>query len=390
MLKKLVEKRVNLFKTGFPDYQTSKKGNLYFRYKPSHDTLNIHYSGFSMTKGTFSKVGTTDRRLIQTQRAIFLIKPDTGKLLVKREGAKNYKLATMRDVISLECEAFTNCFFVGRKFEYLKEYPKLWLFRIFQNFNSLKEAKKFLGFGFLSDDEFTNIFKNTSGYAVDYVMMMGITKNKAKFVSLMNSEDRHQEIYRIFEDYVRMCREVDLRPTIPGTFKRLKTLHDDLSKTLSLRKAANASNEVIFETRYVKPEEGKTFYCDAWERKGIQFKQLVTKREMYYQGLKQKHCIGSAHSDMMGSYSYYTITFKGSDYDIQVIPTGRVGHFYGSCNTTPPEELREMIYDDTISYVHNIVRIKSEEDLEKHELKSIKGNGLVAAEAEDYDDLPFF
>ena len=391
MLKRLINKRLETFKERFPEYQTSKAGNIYFKKDPCFVERNMRYSGLSVTKGTYEKMGQDNKFKMSSCEAIFLIKPDTGKLLINRKNGKNYKLMTVKDVVFYP--ELAPLFFIGRKFEYLQHYPKLWKFPLAQNFGSLRELKSFLGFPFISDDDFYGVFKSDS-YEHDYIFLFHLAKNKVNAYNLLRQHPSHDKIFHYLIDYVSLCDQCGVEPQIPGGFNKLKQLHDDLVYQINQEKLAVADKEIRYVIeRPTTPAEG-TFFLDVWRDMGLNFRKLESQYDMLLQGMKQSHCIGSNYSHQMDKQSFFTITYEGMEYDMQIysgdIIYNHIGQFYGKRNCNPPQELKDMVRDPQISYAHRIVPI-----FKLGEMSKLKPLSIINPYNNRYvevvgDDDPFF
>jgi len=70
-------------------------------------------------------------------------------------------------------------------------------------------------------------------------------------------------------------------------------------------------------------------FTKVWIERGLTFKRLTTPYEMYCQGIKQQHCIGTNYATSLHNYTFYTFTFNEKDYDLMLYKNGYVGQFYG-------------------------------------------------------------
>lgn len=359
MLKKIREKKVRAFKEIFPVHQVSKKGNLYFRHRPHTKDLDLYFGGHCVVKGTFDKLGTKEVRKLQTQDAIFLIDPRTGKQLIKhREG--NIKRMTLKDVIMYPI--LTNIFFPGRKFEYLINYKKLWVYPLAQNFTSLKGFKTFLGYDFLSDDDFYAVFSNCETF--DYILLMGMTNDKHNLIKLLKSKSHSDpQKNNYLTDYIEMCVDANVKPNIPAGMNKLIQRHDDLVLELNMVKLAVASKDVQYLEKRVDTNNGRPYFTDYWDSIGLSYRRLNTQYDMLMQGIKQSHCIGSNYSHRLKDYSFYTIKYQGMEYDLQIYPSGMIGQFYGKKNTYPAMQIKVLVINNDVSYEHKIVE-NSEVDIQ--------------------------
>lgn len=330
MLKRIVDKKIDAFKECFPDYQTSKKLSLYTRVGVQKSKMQTKVTGRAVTKGTIGKIGQVQEWEKQTARFVYLISPK-GKLMISRSGS-NFKNVSLKD-IRQENADLVPVFFIGRKYEWMKDYPNLFNFKFFQGFNSLAEAKKFLGFSFISDEDFVSMFGE--GW-YDYLTPMILAKEKSNVVRLY--KNLNKEVQDILSDYVNMCQEHKIEIEIPAGVNRLEELHDKAMWEVNKKNMDNYSKEMKFDIQ----EE----FTKEWEKRGLSFRRLSTPYEMYAQGIKQQHCIGTNYANSLGRFAFYSFNYKDRSYEIQLSSDGSVYQFYGRKNTSPPQELKEKIKKD--------------------------------------------
>lgn len=356
MLKRIIDKRIEQFKEDFPDFKVAKKtGSLYIPIDEQKIPKTIKYTGRAITKGTINKLGTYQHWDITTNRRVYLMSPK-GRLMVKYPN-KNFQSVTLK-MLQGECSKLSNVFFIGKKYEWLKNYPKLQTYKFFQGFNSLNEAKKFLGYSFISDEDFQKCFCNS--YDVPSLEVLILAKEKKNAVSLL--KDIKSETIDILRDYIDMCQDNGLPVEIPAGKNKLEELHDHATWEVNKMTAENYSKEY----RYDIKEE----FTEFWKENGLVFKRLETPYEMYAQGLKQHHCIGTNYAKTLHSYAFYTFSFEGKEYDLQLYSNGSIGQFYGKGNCGAPMNLWEKIKEtpdlkfkliDTKPGLENYPMIKQEE-----------------------------
>lgn len=261
MLKKIVDKKIELFKERFPDFKVSKKsGSLYTRIGVYEKPKSIVYTGRGITKGSINKLGKTVNWIEKKSRYVYLLTPN-GRLMVSKNGG-NFCSVTLK-IIREECINLQPLFFVGKKYEWMKEYPALWVYKFFQGFNSLNEAKKFLGFSFISDADFIKLFK-FDGF--DCLQPMILAKDKKNILRLYNNLDYSSS--DLLKDYISMCHENDIEIQIPAGVNKLEELHDSAMWEINKKNADCYSKEY----RYDIIEE----FTKVWEKRGINFKRLST------------------------------------------------------------------------------------------------------------------
>lgn len=348
MLKKLSEKKIALFKEYFPDYSISKKGNFYVKNGVSKKKRRVVIGGISITKNMLSRLGEVREWETEVAQEVLMLTP-RGRMMVSQSGSA-FKTVTLRN-LSRGNDKIADIFFIGRKYEWMKDYPELASYRYFQGFNSLAEAKNYLGFDFINNEQFYSMFSNFS-YRNGYDIMSIILRstNKANIHSLLSSLESHN--ISLLYDYINLCEPGQI--DFPAGKNKLKELHDQKVFELQKEDAENYSKQVRYKYEDVEFEKD-------WTNRGIEFKQLQTPYEMYITGLQQKHCIGTNYMHRLSMDSFYTITWKGNDYQIQIYSKGSVGEFNGYNNRVrPPQDLMDLINDKEINYTHKVVEIKGD------------------------------
>lgn len=326
MLKKIKERRIEQFKKVFPDYKVSDKtGSLYTKIGAYESKKSVKINGRAVTKNTLGNLGKTFNWVEHNCHCIYLITP-AGKLMVKNYN-NNFKTVTLKSV-QASSQEIDSIFFIGKKYEYLKSYPNLFPYRFFQNFKSLSDAKKHLGYSFISDEDFYSLFVNNS---IDYLSVMILAKEKKNAVRLL--KEMSSETADTLKDYIEMCQENNLPIEIPAGKNKLEELHDSAMWEIN-RKSMNSYSK---EYRYDIEEN----FTDVWRERGLDFRRLETPYEMYAQGIKQIHCIGTNYAGYLGSNAFYSFKYEDKEYEIQIYQNGTVGQFYGRKNTPVPTQLRD-------------------------------------------------
>lgn len=328
MLKKILDKRVELFKTEFPDFQISKKtGSLYVRRGNYENKKSLLYTGRSITKGNIKKLGQKIDWIENKSRVVYLLTPKGRLMFSKNNG--NFSSVTLK-TIRQDCTDLQSLFFIGKKYEWMKEYSSLWNYKFFQSFNSLSEAKKFLGFSFISDADFVSLFQNDY---YDYLSPIILAKNKNNVLRLYKNLD--SEAKDLLRDYISLCFENNIEIEIPAGINRLEDLHDSAMWEVNKKNAECYSKEFKYEI--------SEDFTKVWAERGLKFKRLTTPYEMYLQGIKQQHCIGTNYATTLGNYAFYTFTHQEKEWDIQIYKNGSVGQFYGRKNKSVPQELKDKV-----------------------------------------------
>lgn len=342
MLKKIKEKRVEQFKKDFPDFKISKKtGSLYTRIGVVESTKKIKYTGRAITKGTVKKLGELQEWKTSKARFVYLMSP-AGKLMISKDGG-NFTSVGLK-ALRHENSDLTNVFFIGKKYEWLGNYPNMFPYKFFQGFNSLSEAKKFLGYSFLSDEDFSGLFKDDW---FDFLTPIILAKEKKNVVRLF--KDLCSETRDALNDYINMCQEHNIEIEIPAGKNKLEELHDCAMWEINKKNMDCYSKEY----RYDIKEE----FTKIWEERKLKFRRLETPYEMYAQGIKQIHCIGTNYAGNLGYNAFYTFTYKDKEYDLQIYKNGSVGQFYGRKNTPVPQELRDKVVKE-IDLKYDLIDLK--------------------------------
>lgn len=359
MRKSLVEKRISKFKESFPEFKVSKKGNFIFEKNKREETREVHYRGYNITKGLFKKVGTKDVIRRQVCEHVYLI-TTTGKLMIKSGHDKYFKNVTLKDINWKNCRDLKDTFFIGRKYEYLKHCHYLHHYRIFQNFNSLKEAKLFFGFEFISDVKFYKMFEQVGKASdiisemLDVVYYISFCKSKEDKVNLCKllTNKEFDKLAIELEDYIKLCIDRNVAPVIPGGKNKLKELHDNLVMEANKENADCYSKEQKYESL-------DSEFTKKWDEIGLEYRRLNTPYDMFLKGCQQKHCIGVNYYSNLDKYSFYTIGWKGTSYELQIGLNGVFVQFKGKRNSNPPEELTKLIKSKLINYKHTITKVEN-------------------------------
>lgn len=331
MLKRLKEKKLETFRGLFPDHLVSKKTGSYYVKIGEHElTRQTKYTGRAITKGNLGRLGQTSEWKEKKSRFIYLISP-TGRLMLSKAGG-NFKAVSLKD-IRQEHKELAPIFFVGRKYEWMAKYPNLHPYKFFQGFSSLGDAKKFLGFSFLSDEDFTNLFGEDW---FDFLTPIILAKDKKNVVRLYKNFDSHTR--DMLNDYLTLCQEHGFEIEIPAGFHKLQELHDVAVWEVNKKTCDSYSKEFRFEI--------KEKFSESWKNRGLSFVRLETPYEMYSQGIKQQHCIGTNYAKHLGQYAFYSFTFSDRSYEIQIYKDGRVGQFQGRKNSPVPNSLRDLVQKD--------------------------------------------
>lgn len=348
MKKIFLEKKRELFKELFPDYKISESGSMYCLKNPVKSTRTYVVSGFNVTKNTFANIGSK-KEYPETSFQYIAMLTKTGSLLVKQSSDKYFKKVSLKN--SAHCLDLISIFKIGKKYEWLLEDEKrhLWsYFNFFKSFNSLKEAKNLLGFEFINDVKFLNLFSKFNDWGVDVLKVIYYSKDRSDIVHLFDKLNRDN--LHLLTDYIRMCEEEDLEIIIPRGVNRLEELHDNTVLYINKKQIDLISDEV----EWIAEEE----FTKVWLERGLAFRKLASKRDMFKTGILQSHCIGS-YMNRLSDRSFYSFSFGGVDYEIMISPNdGYVQQFFGRRNCTPPKELVTLATKD-INLKHKIKAVET-------------------------------
>jgi hypothetical protein len=344
MLKKLIDKKTEAFKQAFPKFQVSKNGSLYYRQGVKKEKRKFIRNGFTITKNTLDKLGAKVEFEESVARDVFLL-TKTGKLMYKNS-VNRFSVFNLKKVRNYQ-HNLLGIYLIGRKYEWLKDYPDLLQYKFFQSFPSLAEARKYLGYEFISDKDFAHLFEERT-YGIDVLAVLVKAKDKSSAYRLLkkiNTEDIH-----FLNDYIRLCLDKGFEIEIPAGVNKLKELHDTAVWEARKEDAENFSKKDNYEAVDANFET-------LWKAKNIQFERIKSPYEMYMTGARQKHCIGTNYYSTLGSYSFYTIYWKDKEYQIQINQNGYSSQFYGYDNKTPPQELKDLMdLSNTEIYKHKIIK----------------------------------
>lgn len=414
MKKELYTKRVELFKESFPEYETSKSGNFYAYVGLQTNNQNQTYAtGFNTTKNMLNTMGEVTTFNKKHYEVLYLITP-RGKLLSKtlKGGFKNLTLTTFnRQQKSKRYETFVDCFFVGRKYEYLKTHPTLWDYRMFQNCNSLNEAKLSLELEFISDKKFAKLFTYTRD--LDVISLIVRATNKPNVVALLiDCIDKIQKLKfsnSLLHDWISSLGPHTVKIDFPRSVNRLQRLHDEMIQAQNADKLNNYSTEIKYKSFTSHIE-------NAFIDKGIGYRKLETPRQIYQEGLTRQHCIGASYVDALNYMAFYVIDDldenRRDKFTLAInSKSGHTNQFYGYRNISPPVELKDLIHSLNVvdepemkNGLHVISSNLKSTSFFKHRVveNEILGNYPYIAPVEEYswvhepmavagndDDLPF-
>ena len=348
MLKKIREYKINRFKEAFPDFKVSKRGNYYHVWDQDTNTRTITFSGRHSTENTLHKMGQT-QEIPESKANILLLKP-TGAFRLKLKHKFAFKNLTFKDLSNASSfekhslDAIYDIFFKGKKYEYLKQYPKFWDYHKFlQGFKSIREVKTFLGYEFISDSVFVELWQ-WSQHADPLLILAYMAKDKKSKRRLLKLLSCVLEIRsknprtlltgsQYLLDYYQMANQLGHPFVMPVSEMQLGKMHDDLVDKLNSAKLQDFSDD---RHKY------KGNILKNLESSELEYRLLDSPRKIFRQGSHQRHCLGS-YTDQLDTYLFFSVISNDEYYDAQVSKQGKLIQFYGKCNTAPPAKLREEV-----------------------------------------------
>lgn len=342
MKKELLIKKLDTFKSTFPDFLIAEKsGNIYVKLNAKSITKTVKQSGASVTKNTLHKIGEVTTWNFERSDIILITK--TGRILLKSFVNKNFISLTHKIILQIKKGTYNNfllptkyinglieCFFIGKKAEWIKEHPVLWNIRYFRSFKSLKDAKNALGYDFISSERFIKIIKGDFKAFEVMVYACRSHEERVNVINLIESKAIGDLI-----DYITMCVDNKREYYIPKGLNRLNELHDGEVTNMNLGKANNYSSTPVYYYSEI---------FEIWERYKLNFVVMDCPRSLFIEGQKQKHCIGSYGNQLLsGNSIFVTFYYAGERFDLQMKLNGEIVQFRGKRNKDAPAELKEHI-----------------------------------------------
>jgi len=323
-----------------PDYseevKTSEKGNHYITTNQSKAIRT--YNSYNITKSVVDKLGT-NFTFPANQRVIMLTQ--TGKFIVKEEsGWKNLT------------KNYGKLYYIGKKFEWILQYPELKYFRIAKQFSSLNSFKKWLEYEFISDDEFISLLNDK--FNIELLIEFKL-KSKDERVNLINLLKIGET--QTVKDTLNMMEQLDIKHEIPKGKNALKELHDSLSRQIKVKNTPFIEVKVTLEDFHI-----------PWDYKVIQ-----TSYELIERGIENKHCIGSYYNSL---FNDIFLVIEGYDCHVRKNYENKwyISQMRGTYNKDAPQEMRNIISKSLEKIKVNIVTVS---------------NIPVTKEVFNFDDTPF-
>lgn len=245
------------------------------------EEVEYMYTPVSITKNTYKKIGQVKSKFDKKMFTSLFLSKATNKFYIFSGNKKHsFGINTFRSYgynrLEMSKENWNKlivAYFYGRKCEWLKHDSMYWnMYSFFKSFSSLKEAKNYLGFTFINTKDFRQLLNKTGFLDNINLEPKFLWENKASLVFL--------------KDVKRMCEQLN----IPLDYKRkLKAYHDELVEKINLNKIQDYSDEPLFEPLVEHPD----------------VIPLVSKRDIFKEGIKQKHCVGSRKPNDSNHYYHY-------------------------------------------------------------------------------------
>lgn len=292
---KLLEKVAEVAGT---EVRTSKNGSKYVVVYSNQEEVHRTTDAYTSTKNALHKIGKSrpyvkNKDFLVMLRKVPTVKTTFGKYVGSYKGLSDVITLKNLNYITIELyEAITDFLLRDYKAEWLKYYPNFArYFNFFKSFNSLREAKLFLGFRNMEFKQFASMDAD----AIPKLILLGTLTNETNKIKAM----KHMEHY-IF-DVITMVNELGLTDIpCPNDFTKF---HDDLSRLMLLRKY---SNDII--------DTPDNFAVNI----DLEYKKIVTPVGLANEGKFMKHCVASRLNYLTsGQRTYYHIIYKGIGYTLE-------------------------------------------------------------------------
>lgn len=286
---------------------TSKSGSKYVILNSNVNRVTKEYSGYSVTKNTLSKLGEM-YSYTKNEKTIILLKDN--KFFFKGIGS-TFKALSKYNVIRFP--ELLELYVYNKKCEFLKNYnvSYLYYFNFLKSFTSFKEVKDFLGYTFISVNDF---LKLEFGSVLFFAHLPATTA--VKFVNNSEAKD-------LYNDARRMAGENFISPT---SLISLREYHEELVNQQSLAFLESRSRDTI---TFPHPTDKIV--------NGDSIKRITSDYDLYKEGIEMSHCIGS-RSFFLHSKVFLSILWQGNRYSCQ-ISEKKIDEIKGYKNTKAPEEL---------------------------------------------------
>jgi hypothetical protein len=259
---------------------------------------------------------------------------------------------------------------LGTDQQWILEYPKLIGNPYAHQFTNYKDFKAFVGLNHVTYDMLVILFENSG--------LIPIVKKydcEQTAYNLINKLHETKQI-RLLIDYYQLVVRTDTTFKQIKGINKLKESHDALVDAENRKSYEHISKEKCVRIKEYQPSIinrlKKTTFLDEWRKLGLNVKHIDNLFQMYMQGAKQKHCIGTnyANRSSMEDSSFFTFKYDGNEYDMELDTDGDILQFCGYRNCTPPEKLKELV--ESVKNREHEIEIINEEAFE-----SLKSSGLT-------------
>lgn len=381
MRKSFINKKFELFRQYFPDHKISAKGSIYTVLLEQKRKKDITINSQCVTKGTLAKIG--EKRSFTVDSSCRLLLTPTGKLMIVQPMGNRFAPVGMKDLHNATnaghktghtriytgkhdhtheetIKNIAHIFMVGKKYEWLYHYPQLWGLPYFRSFPNLTSAKNYLGYTFISTDQFSHLFSSRA--ALQRLIEAKTHEQRVAVVQFLDDKRATETL----EDLWRLCEELKIPMVdMPLSKIALHNIHDDLAEQLAMKGAEKYSEERVTY---------RSDIFDYWDRKGLKFEILDSPRKLFMEGQKQSHCLGS-YTKSLKNNIFVAFEWENRRYDLMMGLNGKAVQFYGKRNCQPPKELKDLVLG------------------EEHTIEVTKWTEPVAIENEaiygDWAELPF-
>jgi hypothetical protein len=292
---------------------TSSSGSKYVILDTIVNQVTREYSEYSVTKNTLKKMGEV-YSYTKNEKTIVLLKDN--KFFFKAINS-TFKPLSKHNVLCFP--KLLELYVYNKKCEFLKNYSVSYLryFNFLKSFTSFKEVKDFLGYTFISVDDF---LKLDFGNVLFFAHLPATTA--IKFVN--NSEAK--ELYR---DSKRMAGVNFVSPT---SLTSLREYHDKLVLEQSYEYLALKDTSVKW---FAHPIDK---FLDVDEFVGdSSIKRITSDYDLYKEGLEMRHCIGS-RGYHLNTKVFLSIVWENQKYSCQITDKN-IDEIRGYRNSEAPEEL---------------------------------------------------
>jgi hypothetical protein len=286
---------------------TSSSGSKYVILDTIVNQVTREYSEYSVTKNTLKKMGEV-YSYTKNEKTIVLLKDN--KFFFKAINS-TFKPLSKHNVLCFP--KLLELYVYNKKCEFLKNYSVSYLryFNFLKSFTSFKEVKDFLGYTFISVDDF---LKLDFGNVLFFAHLPATTA--IKFVN--NSEAK--ELYR---DSKRMAGVNFVSPT---SLTSLREYHDKLVLEQSYEYLALKDTSVKW---FAHPIDKVL--------DGSSIKRITSDYDLYKEGLEMRHCIGS-RGYHLNTKVFLSIVWENQKYSCQITDKN-IDEIRGYRNSEAPEEL---------------------------------------------------